>query len=555
MTGSAVHPLEWLERPRADTSVEFFDAESAGRTSYTDIAARALGTAGGLVECGVAAGSVVPLLCRTGPDLIAGFYGVQAAGCAVSVLAPPTRMSGDENRERVRRVLDALEADVLVVDAHHEHYARQVVTDPDFAARRTVRLLVLEELAMADPVRRDAAELAIVQFTSGSSGRPRAVLISHDALAANVAAIRAWEGATERDAWCSWLPMHHDMGLIGCMVVPVSGGTNGLSVCTPESFLRHPLAYLRRFDRGGATITATPTFGLRRVVERVRPDDLDGLDLSHWRAVIVGAERIDPTLARSFTELLADHGLDARALTPAYGLAESTLAVTGVSVRENPASVRVRRGELAVGAPVRTDVSDLDEDGIVDVISCGRPLAGTDVLLVDANGEPVPEGHLGELVVTGDSLADGYLDDAPEGARAADTAFRNGRLHTRDVAFERDGEVYVLGRLGDGIKVNARFLLAEDVEMALGRAGLDLNRVCVVLGEVASRAHAYAVLEELDADCAAIADRVLGSTCPGATRHVERVPRGTIPRTTSGKYRRRELWLTLSHSSRVERPT
>ncbi|NGO07857.1 fatty acyl-AMP ligase [Streptomyces sp. HC44] len=543
MTTTGIHPLSWLEHPRTDTAVEFFDAGASVRAPYPGLAERALAIAGGLIADGVAAGSVVPLLCRSGPDLIAGFYGIQAAGCAVSVLPPPTRMSGDANRERIRQVIDALDARVLVLDNDHESYAREVVTEePGFASSRHVRLLVTDALASAGPGRRDVPDLALVQFTSGSSGRPRGVRVSHDALAANVAAIRAWERATESDAWCSWLPMHHDMGLIGCMVVPVSGGNNDLAVCTPETFIRHPMAYLRRFARGGATITATPAFGLQRIVDRVAPEQLDGLDFADWRTLIVGAERIDPALVESFTGLMAGHGLEPSALTPAYGLAESTLAVTGVPVDQSASSVRIRRGELAVGAVVRTDVDGLDEHGIVDVISCGRPLAGLDVWLAGPEGEPVPEGHLGEVVVTGTSLADGYLEGS-----AAGTSFCDGRLYTRDVAFERGGELFVLGRLGDSLKVNARFVFAEDVEMMLGRAGLDLNRTCVVLGELGSRAHAYAVLEDLGAECAELADRVLTTTCPGVERHVVPVPRGTIPRTSSGKSRRRELWLTLSH--------
>ncbi|WP_406724095.1 AMP-binding protein [Streptomyces sp. GD-15H] len=394
MTGTGPeHPLDWLDRPRTSAGVELFDAESAERTPYPEIAARALGMAGGLVVGRVRARTVVPLLCSTGPELIAGFYGIQAAGCVVSVLAPPTRMSGDAHRERIREVLDVLDAEVLVVDASHERYAREVVGEPGFAAHRSVRLLKTDELAAADPARRGPAELALVQFTSGSSGRPRGVRVSHDALAANTAAIRVWERATDDDAWCSWLPMHHDMGLIGCMVVPVSGGNNDLAVCTPETFVRHPLAYLRRFDRGGASITATPAFGLQRIVDRIRPGQLDGMDFSGWRAVIVGAERIDPVLVRSFTGLLAGHGLAPGSLTPAYGLAESTLAVTGVPIDRQPSSVRIRRRELAVGAPVRTAAGGGTHDAdAIDVISCGRPLTGLDVCLVDDAAGPYRQG-------------------------------------------------------------------------------------------------------------------------------------------------------------------
>ncbi|GAA3491156.1 AMP-binding protein [Streptomyces cremeus] len=537
---SRPHTLSWLDAPRDDTGVEMFDETSHVYRPYPELADAATRISGGLVAAGVPRGAVVPLLCSTGPDLVAAFYGVQAAGCVVSVLAPPTRMSGEAARAHVRSVVGAVGADAVVVDAAHHDFAADVLAE---AAPHT-RLLLLEELAEAGPGRRDPAEQALVQFTSGSSGRPRGVRISHAALDANTAAIRAWERAGRDDSWCSWLPMHHDMGLIGCLVVPVSGN-NRLAVCRPETFLRYPLSYLARFDANRverpATITATPAFGLQRIVDRVGHGDLEGADLSGVRAVIVGAERIDPALVTRFTALLRPHGLAPHTLTPAYGLAESTLAVTGVPVEEVPRAVRVRRDDLRVGARVSLADGDTDRE-TVQVTSCGRALDGLTVAVVDEDGEPLPEGHVGELAVAGTSLADGYLADGPAGS----TALTGGRLLTRDVAFALAGEFYVLGRLGDSVKVHARSLFAEDVELMLGRAGLNLSRVCVVLGEADGRAHAVAVLEGLDERAAELAEDVLASACPGTRRHVARVPRGAIPRTSSGKSRRRQLWQRLS---------
>ncbi|MBB1253969.1 AMP-binding protein [Streptomyces sp. OF3] len=537
---SRPHTLNWLDAPRDDTGVEMFDETSHTYRPYSELADAAGRTAGGLIGEGVPRGAVVPLLCSTGPDLVAAFYGVQAAGCVVSVLAPPTRMSGDAARAHVRAVVTAVDADAVVVDAAHHDYAVGVLAE---AGSRT-RVLLLEDLAAAEPARRAPCEQALVQFTSGSSGRPRGVRISHAALDANTAAIRAWERAGRDDSWCSWLPMHHDMGLIGCLVVPVSGN-NRLAVCRPETFLRHPLSYLTRFDANRvdqpATITATPAFGLQRIVDRIGHADLEGADLSRARAVIVGAERIDPALVDRFTDLMRPHGLAPNTLTPAYGLAESTLAVTGVPVEETPRAVRVRRDDLRVGAKVSLAAGAPARE-TVQVISCGRPLDGLTVRIVGEDGRPLPEGHVGEMAVHGSSLADGYL----AADSAAGTAFEDGRLLTRDVAFELAGEFYVLGRLGDSVKVHARSLFAEDVELMLGRAGLNLSRVCVVLGETDGRPHAVAVLEGLDTRAAAVAEEVLAAACPGTRRHVARVPRGAIPRTSSGKSRRRQLWQRLS---------
>ncbi|CAM5276724.1 hypothetical protein GCM10010329_46510 [Streptomyces spiroverticillatus] len=537
---SRPHTLSWLDAPRDDTGVEMFDATSHTYRPYTELADQAARIAGGLIAAGVPHGAAVPLLCSTGPDLVAAFYGVQAAGCVVSVLAPPTGMSGEAARAHVRAVVAAVGADTVLVDAAHRAYAVDVLAE----AAPYTRVLLLEELTAAAPGGRDAAEQALVQFTSGSSGNPRGVRISHAALDANTAAIRAWERAGRDDSWCSWLPMHHDMGLIGCLVVPVSGN-NRLAVCRPETFLRHPLAYLNRFDANRveqpATITATPAFGLQRIVDRVGHADLAGADLSGVRAVIVGAERIDPALVTRFTGLLSPYGLSPRTLTPAYGLAESTLAVTGVPVEEAPRAVRVHRDGLRVGERVGLAGEDPDRE-TVRVMSCGRALDGLTVRVVGEDGEPLPEGYVGELAVTGTSLADGYLADGSAGS----TSLADGRLLTRDVAFALAGEFYVLGRLGDSVKVHARSLFAEDVELMLGRAGLNPSRICVVLGEADGRAHAVAVLEGLDERAAEVARDVLASACPGTRRHVARVPRGAIPRTSSGKSRRRQLWQRLS---------
>lgn len=532
--------LNWLDAPRDDSGVEMFDEASLTYRPYTELADAALRIAGGLIARGVPRGAVVPLLCSTGPDLVAAFYGVQAAGCVVSVLAPPNRMSGEAARAHVRAVVAAVDAGAVLVDAAHHDYTVDVLAETGPGAR----VLLLEELVAGDPGRRDPADQALVQFTSGSSGRPRGVRISHAALDANTAAIRAWERAGRDDSWCSWLPMHHDMGLIGCLVVPVSGN-NRLAVCRPETFLRHPLSYLTRFDahrvEQPATITATPAFGLQRIVDKIGQADLEGADFSGTRAVIVGAERIDPALVARFTELMRPHGLSPHTLTPAYGLAESTLAVTGVPVEEVPRAVLVHRDELRVGAKVSVADGRADR-ATIQVMSCGRALDGLTVRVVGEDGEPLPEGHVGELAVSGSSLAEGYL----AGGSAEGTAFVDGRLLTRDVAFQLAGEFYVLGRLGDSVKVHARSLFAEDVELMLGRAGLNLSRVCVVLGEADGRPHAVAVLEGLDTRAAEVAEDVLAAACPGTRRHVARVPRGAIPRTSSGKSRRRQLWQRLS---------
>lgn len=494
--------LGWLTDPPADRGIRFADGGDGWTYwSYVDLALLSRRTAAALAGAGLPAGARVGIMRGTGPHLVATFFGALAAGLVPALLpTPAAHQQAGWHREYVRSAVRAAGA-------------AAVLTDPELVERvrplaGAARVLDAWWLTEPGPLVEAPAVLgpdrpALVQFTSGASGTARAVPVPYAALAANIDAIRGWLAMTEADATASWLPVHHDMGLVGCLLTPIVNGSD-LWLMRPEQFVRRPLRYLRCFGAHGARLTAMPAFGLSYLLRRVAPGQLDGLDLSDWRAVIVGAERLDPDLLTRFATWLAPYGLAGTALRPAYGLAESTLAVTGLPLGERWHRIPGPDGPELVG--------------------CGRPLGGAEVTIHDSRGRPVPDGTPGEIVVRGPSVAAG------------------GTLHTGDAGLRRDGQLYVLGRLGDGIKLRGRMLLAEDLETELARVGGAPSRLAVLLGERAGRPTVVAVAERAAPEWLAAAPALLRRRAEGARVVVVDAPAGAIARTANGKPRRRAMW-------------
>jgi acyl-CoA synthetase (AMP-forming)/AMP-acid ligase II len=532
----AARPLfEWLDDPAADRGIRFGGrGEDWSFWAYDRLAQRARRLAWGLVEAGVRENDVVAIIQRSGPDFVATLFGTMLAGAIPSPVASPMTFQHPVTyRQHVRGLLTAARPAAVVTEADFASHVGELAVYAGVQTTLTPdALLAGVEEGMGSP-RRATAEFALLQFTSGSSGRARGVRIPFAALEANVAAIRRWLQATERDAWASWLPLHHDMGLIGCLVTPVMG-CNELWLMQPEQFVRHPLRYLRCFGVSGATITATPNFGLEYILRRVRQDALEGLDFSQWRAVVIGAERINPDTLDRFYDLLSPFGLRRRFLLPAYGLAEATLAVTGLPLQEKWTGIPVEPASLSL----RHKVTICDSgSGGQRVVGCGRPLDGVAVTVVDEDGCSLPDGRVGEIIVRGISVAAGYA--ATDSASA--TRF-DGTLRSGDAGFLVDGQLFVLGRLGDSMKIRGRAVFAEDLEAALTAAGVPSHRVAAALGLRGATPTVVAVFERPDEAWLAEARALLRCRTEGAAVVLVDAPKATIARTPSGKPKRRWLW-------------
>ncbi len=521
--------LGWLADPPADRGIRFAAAgESWDFWPYPRLARLVRQVAAGLAEHGVDRGDVVSVVQRSGPGFVGSLFGAMLAGAAPSPVAPPLMFQDRAAyRSHLTGLLAAARPALVVADA-------ELVAEIS-ALAPGVRVLP-SDAVLGDPDRAPAGGartgLALLQFTSGSSGRARGVQVPYAALEANVAAIRRWLGMDGHRATASWLPLHHDMGLIGCLVTPVVDGSD-VWLLAPEEFVQRPLRYLRCFAAPpagpGAALTAMPAFGLRYVARRVRPDALAGLDLSGWLAVIVGAERVPADALDRFHTLLGPFGLSRRSLLPAYGLAEATLAVTGLAIEEEWSAVRVAPASLTLGGSVSMAAD------APPLVGCGRPLAGVAVRIVDPAGGCLADGQVGEIEVRSPALMAGY-----RGAAESLTTLVGDSLRTGDAGFLLDGQLHVLGRLGDSMKVRARAVFAEDLEAAL--TGLGLDRLAVALGVRAGAPTAVAVLERPSPCWPAQARELLQRSAEGAEVVVVTARPGTIPRTSSGKPRRRELW-------------
>lgn len=520
----------WITEPASQQGIRFWHDGDWQWRSYEDLARLVRRTAQGIAAAGVGPDDRVLVVERTGPEFVAALFGVMAAGATACPVAPPHLFQTETLYTRHLQTICAIAQPAMVITSP-TLAVRLPLREAGPAVRTVTDLAAGEEGAIRPP-----AGAALLQFTSGSSGRVKGVRVPASALAANVAAIRAWLEMDEGDATASWLPVHHDMGLIGCLVTPVVAQRD-LWLQEPAEFIRDPSRYVACFNDPGAVMTAMPTFGLDYIARRLTPSALAGSDFSHWRALIVGAERIDISVLDRFVDLMGPFGFDRRALLPAYGLAEATLAVTGVPLRTGFATAAVSPGLASLGQPVVTPGAATE--ATQELVGCGPALHGVAVAIHDEAGQPLPDGHLGQIVVHGTSVAEGYVAGQ---AATGITQWHDDALWTGDAGFLVDGQLYVIGRLGDAMKVRGRTVFAEDIESALVEAGVPRLRMAVLLGSDADGETGVILLEQPDPSWTSSAVTVARRITEGVRMVVLDVPRRSIQRTTSGKPKRRAMW-------------
>lgn len=490
-------------------------------TTHADLEAAACRAATGMRDRGVQAGDRVMVSLDPSSSFVATLFGAWFLGAAIVPLAPPEAVVGaGSGRGHVERAARAAAARL------------HVVTDGDEGDGPIPEVAVGDLLACsADVAPRPPGEAVVLQMTSGSTGPPKAVQVTRGSLEAQVAALGAWLGWTADDFGAMWLPTHHDMGLVSLLAA--LSHRSDARLMRPGDFVRRPLTWLRCAGDLGMTIAPSTMFALNHIVRRVRPDQLEGMDFSRWRALIVGAERVDPEVVRRFVALLAPFGFSPLAVRPAYGMAETTLAVTAVSMGEPLRARTPGPAGQAVDIVTATGATGAEAPGAVT--SSGRAVTGTTVTIRDEAGAEVADGEVGEVVVSGSSVTAGYVV-----AGSLVTAF-GGEVATGDLGFLADGELYVLGRAGDSLNLHGRVVMADDIEIAVGSVpGVPAHRFCVLVGEGAGPPTTVVVHErDLPDGIPAVVRSVTG---PLTDVHLVRVRRGAILRTTSGKPRRRELW-------------
>ena len=392
-----------------------------------------------------------------------------------------------------------------------------------------------------------ADDIALVQYTSGSTGNPKGVVLAHTHMLANIRAISAAIDPRPDDVVVSWLPLYHDMGLIGSWLTSLYLGLE-LELMPPTAFLARPVRWLRAISDYGASLSPSPNFGYELFLRHVSDEQLAGLDLSTWRMALSGAEPVSPETVRRFSERFARCGFAPEALTPVYGLAEAGLAVTFPPLGRGPLIDAVdrrtltRSGRAAPAAP--------DEPAPARFAACGHPLAGYQVRVVDSAGEEVGDRHEGRIEFCGPSATPGYFHNE----QATRALRHDGWLDTGDLGYVADGDLYVTGRSKDIIIRAGRNLHPEELEEALGNLP-DVRKGCVAAfgtsdpGQGTERLVVLAESRLTDPEpLAELRRRIVAVTVDLLDTPPDDVvvaPPGTVLKTSSGKIRRtacRELY-------------
>lgn len=525
--------------------------ERESRASWAELTERAGRVAAGLLEAGLEPGDRVATIFPSGEGFLVTFFGVLLAGGVPAPLDPPVRLGrlGAWPRRTVALVR-AVEARWMVFDGKLRRFLDEILEQ----LRTEVTAFALDELYRPDrstvsPFRESREdEPALIQFSSGTTSAPKPIQLSHRALMAQARLLgEFWPDPPDgrRPTGLSWLPLHHDMGLIGC-VLPVLLRPSVLTLLPPELFAARPAVWLRALSRTRATVSPAPNFAYAYCLERIRDEELDGVDLSHWQAALNGAEAVSPSTLRAFAERFGPWGLLPDALSPVYGLAEAGLAVTFSPLDRPFTSHRFHRDALAAEGTAR-----IDPDGW-ELASVGTPVAGFDVAILPVDAAPhsaaepgdLPAGRVGRIWTRGPSLMDGYVGRPELTART----LVHGWLDTGDLGFLHDGELYLTGRAKDVLVVRGRNYAPVDLETvaasvegvraaaAVSRFPADGPREELVLLVERRRSRSPESDETLAASCR---KAVLEATGLAADR-VAVVEPGTLPRTSSGKLRRAE---------------
>ena len=516
------------------------------RVEWSRLHDDARGIAAALQARGVGPGVHVGILGPTTRALVTTIQATFLAGGTLVALPLPMRLGSiEEFVEQTRSRIANADAGLVVVDPDLAPF----LEPPPGDTTPHAPVVLLDALATegarlgADAVvlpPDDPERLAILQFTSGSTAAPKGVMLPDRCVGANIDAIVAGAGINHDDRAVSWLPLYHDMGLIGLLMTPMLNGFE-LVLGAPQDFLAAPSNWLEWISEYRGTITAGPNFSYALAARALRR--AGALDLSSWRLALNGAETVDPSAVEAFCAAAAPYGFDPRAAYPVFGMAEATLGVTFPAVGAGMTVDAVDRHALEHDrrAIPASDGEGSGEGGAVRRLAMlGRPLPGFELRIVDPRTSEVRgEREVGELELRSPSVTPGYYRN-PEATAAT---FDDGWLRTGDLAYLVDGQLVVCGRLKDVIIVGGRNVFPEDVERAAGavdgvRAG---NVIAFGSDRKRGRESIVVVAETKGEDLHEVHDSVVTHVCDAVgvpPVEVVLVRPGTLPKTSSGKLQR-----------------
>lgn len=509
--------------------------------TYKALRERARTVAFGLRQRGLEPGERVAIMLPTSAAFFVAFFGVLYAGGVPTPIYPPARLSRIE--EHLRRQAGILRnARAVLLIAAPEASAMGRLLGLQVESLRSIA--TVDELAEGNadgpPTGAPrATATALLQYTSGSTGDPKGVVLTHANLLANIRAMGEAMNVRPSDVFASWLPLYHDMGLIGAWLGSLYFAVP-LVVMSPLSFLVRPETWLWAIHRHRATLSAAPNFAFELCLRRVEDATIAGLDLSSLRMIANGSEAVSPETVRRFSARFAAYGFRPEAMAPVYGLAENAVGLAFPPMGRPPIIDRIERGELTRhGRAVAAAAKATDA---LELVACGRPLPGHQIRIVDATGE-VGERQEGRLQFRGPSATSGYLDN-PEKTRAL---YDGPWLNSGDLAYVAGGDVFITGRSKDIVIRAGRHIYPEEIEAAIGDIE-GVRKGCVaVFGVADPRAgteRLVVVAETRLTDTAsqgALRQRIAATAArllDAPPEEVLLVPPGSVPKTSSGKLRR-----------------
>jgi len=518
--------------------------------SYGELRDRAAEVAVGLHRRGLQQGGSVALMLRTEQDFFSAFFGAILAGGVPVPIYPPFRLDRiEEYAQRQAGILRNAEARFLVTFPRAERVAALLGAHvPGLNEVTTVKRLAVPG-ADAPAIRLAPGDPALIQYTSGSTGEPKGVLLSHGNILANIRAVRHGIAIRPDDVAVSWLPLYHDMGLIGSWLAALAFGIP-IVILSPLAFLARPARWLLALHAHRGTLSAAPNFAFDLCVRRVTDDEIHGLDLSSWRLAFNGSEQVSAETIERFTRRFAPYGFRAETMCPVYGLAEAAAGLTVPPLTRGPWVDRVARQTFERSRAARPAAPD--EPNPLRFVSCGPPLPEHEVRIVDARGRPVQERVEGRVEFRGPSVTAGYFRNR----EATQAGLHDGWMDSGDLGYMSEGELFVTGRRKDIIIKGGRNLYPEGVEEVLGNIP-GIRKGCVAAFGVADRetgTERFVVVAETrekrpearEQLRAAVIERVVATTGIPPDAVVIARP-GSVLKTSSGKLRRsatREAYLS-----------
>ena len=542
MRGTLQDVLAWWagRHPERAHAVMIESGSAADSITYRSLKEGSEQFAAALQARGLEPGETVAIMLPTGRDYLQSFLGALLAGAVPVPIYPPARPSQlEDHLTRHAAILDRARARVMITVPE----ARSVSRLLHQRSGSLAHIILPHELRAANArlshCPASPEDTAFLQFTSGSTGQPKGVILTHANLLANIRAMGCWAKACSDDIFVSWLPLYHDMGLIGAWLGSLYYGM--LSVLmSPVAFLARPSRWLKTIDRYKATISAAPNFAYELCLSKVPDDQIEAVSLRSLRLLFNGAEPVSPHTLKRFQERFGPRGLSSTAIKPVYGLAEVALGLTFPPLDQAPRVDRIEREALERKGEAKATG---DIDGSVEIVSCGAALPGYQVRVVDELDRELPDRSVGRLQFCGPSATQGYINNLRDTARL----FHGQWLDSGDLAYISESDVFPTGRVKDVVIRAGRNVYPYDIEEAVGDIP-GIRKGCVaVFGSMDSKSRLerlIVVAESPQPDAGAREDlrnriRAVATDVAGvAPDEVILSPPRTLLKTSSGKLRR-----------------